>query len=136
MLCYRCSHEMQKIPVDGSLIDYCDVCRSVWIDSGEAEKILSDRGSSISQLVAEARLEVINERITGSTKGLCPRCDGPKLDHFVSDGLNLDRCSKCGGLFFDIGEFEKFMDQRKPFLDKFCDWVAKLFTQPHKHVRH
>jgi len=136
MLCYRCGQEMQKIPVDGSLIDYCPADRSVWLDAGEAEKILSSKGSSISQLVAEARLEVIKERGAGSTKGLCPKCDGPALSRRVSNGIELDYCSKCGGIFFDIGEFEKFMNQRKPILDKLYDWVAKLLTQPHKHVRH
>ena len=39
----------------------------------------------------------------------CPRCEGI-LKKFVFQGIELDKCNKCGGLWFDEGEFKKLKD--------------------------
>lgn len=33
----------------------------------------------------------------------CPKCDGP-MELVSADGVEVDRCSACGGLFFDMLE--------------------------------
>lgn len=41
-------------------------------------------------------------------EGGCPKC-GEKIIEYKKDGLTLDRCTKCYGLFFDKDEFEELI---------------------------
>jgi len=35
----------------------------------------------------------------------CPKCDG-KLESYTFEGIALDRCHECGGVWLDKGELE------------------------------
>jgi Zn-finger nucleic acid-binding protein len=46
----------------------------------------------------------------GSTgKLLCPRCEAPILRECVRDGVNIDLCRKCRGIWLDCGELERLI---------------------------
>ena len=36
----------------------------------------------------------------------CPRCEGPTLVEIVLDGVPVDRCRQCHGVWLDAGELE------------------------------
>lgn len=38
----------------------------------------------------------------------CPRCEGP-LDERVRDGVTIDVCARCRGIWLDRGELEKLI---------------------------
>lgn len=48
----------------------------------------------------------------------CPK-DNTKLKEFFFNGVNLDKCPKCSGMWFDPGELSKIMDER----DGDLSWV-------------
>jgi hypothetical protein len=58
-------------------------------------------------------LRKMRERLDAETSALgrdaaakhCPRCDGT-LREFMFQDTRLDRCDKCGGIWFDAGELE------------------------------
>ena len=45
-------------------------------------------------------------KAAGTSSMNCPRCDGSlKTNHF--EGVVIDTCEKCGGVWLDSGEFEQ-----------------------------
>lgn len=55
----------------------------------------------------------------------CPR-DGTTLLEVDRDGVAIDRCGSCGGLWFDAKELKRVADDRE---------VEKLATRVHEHSK-
>ncbi|MGE3174070.1 MAG: zf-TFIIB domain-containing protein [Planctomycetota bacterium] len=41
----------------------------------------------------------------------CPRCETPVLDERDRDGVTLDQCPECRGVWLDRGELEKLVNR-------------------------
>jgi hypothetical protein len=55
------------------------------------------------------------ERILAVAKGRCPKCAAPLVEvHY--HGVELDKCSECGGVWLDVGELEQVAEKDKGFL--------------------
>jgi hypothetical protein len=56
----------------------------------------------------------------------CPKC-GREMAEEALSGLKVDRCSGCGGVFFDAGELELLLESQEPagFLGAMRRWVRK-----------
>ena len=48
----------------------------------------------------------------------CPKC-GMDMQEYEFREIKLDRCSGCGGVFFDQGEMEQLLERNADFLGKF-----------------
>ena len=48
----------------------------------------------------------------------CPKC-GMDMQEYEFREIKLDRCSGCGGVFFDQGEMEQLLQRNEDFLGKF-----------------
>ena len=104
MHCIRCSGEMDKREERGVLLDHCRSCNAVWLDGGELEAL--ELGVARSRADLEAQLEVERAREGArqvSTIGLCPRCQRA-LEPRGVNGVEIDQCRRCGGIFLDHGE--------------------------------
>ena len=53
----------------------------------------------------------------------CPKC-GMDLATVDFQGVSIDRCTSCGGTYFDAGEFEEVMKRGGGFLHK----VGSIFS--------
>ena len=42
----------------------------------------------------------------------CPRCEGPTLVEIVLEGVAVDRCRRCQGIWLDAGELEALRGPR------------------------
>lgn len=49
----------------------------------------------------------------------CPKCDG-KLNEIELEGVEIDKCNKCGGVWLDAGELESLKG-------KSDSWVKSLW---------
>src|SRR5262245_58742462 len=54
--------------------------------------------------------EAERQRILTLAKGRCPKCAAPLVTITYRD-VELDKCSGCGGLWFDTGELDRVMAQ-------------------------
>lgn len=43
----------------------------------------------------------------------CPRCPSASLHELDRDGITLDRCERCRGIWLDRGELEKLLARGK-----------------------
>ena len=54
-------------------------------------------------------------RVLAVARGRCPKC-GAELMTIIFRGVELDKCSRCQGIWFDCGELEQVMAEEKSFL--------------------
>lgn len=48
----------------------------------------------------------------------CPKC-GMDMHEFEFRDIRLDRCSSCGGVYFDQGEMEQLLERNEDFMGRF-----------------
>lgn len=118
MKCAKCGHDMKTFVHQGVEIDQCTECSGIWFDKGEYDKML--KVSDIKDLKIKN-----NEHFDYDHKRAhCPRCGGEKLMMqvpSVNPDIHMDKCSQCGGIWLDGGEFEEL------HLDEVMDMLEKLF---------
>ena len=78
-------------------------------------KVLDERES---QAAAEER-----QRILAVARGRCPKC-GAELIPVPYRGIELDKCSRCQGVWLDFGELDQVVAEDKCFLGG----VRRIFT--------
>jgi Zn-finger nucleic acid-binding protein len=105
MNCLNCDKEMVNnlVQQKDSQISYdiCESCGSLWLDSGELDKMAFQVGGSIEHC---GKAEGVSERTR-----ICPRCEGVELDKaffLTHSDILLDHCKVCGGFWLDGGELD------------------------------
>jgi len=87
-----------------------------------------------ARLEFERRRDVLNERDTQTAaderqrilavaRGRCPKCAG-ELIPVPYRGVELDKCSRCQGVWLDFGELDQVVAEDTGFLGS----VRKIFT--------
>ena len=97
-MCPACREALITFELEGVEIDRCLKCRGTWLDSGEFEMMAGGDRGRISEALYKAR----GERHGGRT---CVRCR-KKLEVVHVNGVELDRCPRGHGLWFDASELE------------------------------
>ncbi len=125
----------------GIKLDGCPQCKGIWVDEGELRAIYRRiTGETPATTQPDARQKAqqamgfltnvecpgckqpnptaskvcwaCGAMLEGKRGFVCPRCDKP-LSGGVYDGLRLDTCKACGGVWLDAHEFPVLM-QRSP----------------------
>lgn len=117
MYCYRCSNDMKKKSYKGVLVDYCENCRSFWLDGGEFESVKYNKEQSDKDLALQARKEIAAENLI-TYSGACPKCSGKMTKQYKS-GVQVDQCASCDGVFFDYGELQECLEREEFSLIEF-----------------
>ena len=99
IMCPKCRREaMTQETFGGIEIDRCPVCKGVFLDKGELEKLIAQNASA-DTLGFSAMSDAMDE-----VPAHCPRCDAAMPARTGPAGLRIDMCDKCGGIFLDQGE--------------------------------
>lgn len=89
---------------------------------------LEDRGKALEneyfrrkeqELIAKMK-EKLAEQDTKSLDLGCPKCDGTLFEADY-EGVKIDVCNKCTGVWFDAGELAQAADKDK------AGWFGKIF---------
>lgn len=116
---------MKKVRLKGGrqtlVLDYCARCGGVWFELGEVQHLRSHAQSSFWTSVApradrfqmpchscQAMIDRNADKCPAcgwSNRIDCPTC-GRKLEPQVHEGLRLDVCNKCKGVWFDHIELD------------------------------
>jgi Zn-finger nucleic acid-binding protein len=51
-----------------------------------------------------------------TTKLVCPKCGGP-MRTYSRNGITIDQCAACHGIFLDRGELERPISAESSYLD-------------------
>jgi len=99
--CPRCYDPFHTKVVEGVSVDLCDRCGGLWLDRGEAECLLRSQPLPDFLTNPSARQQSVEFRRQGQRE--CPRCS-VALQLAAVEGVQLDGCAQCGGVFLDRGE--------------------------------
>lgn len=111
--CPQCDEPLFLEKYEGQEIDRCKMCRGVWLDGGELQKIIETKDEQFdSRFVVKmkvlAQWRSSNENAKTSDRS-CVRC-GKKMvcfNYAGIAGLVLERCDAGCGLWLDQNELEK-----------------------------
>jgi Zn-dependent protease with chaperone function/Zn-finger nucleic acid-binding protein len=107
MKCPACDNDNldEKLTTSGVVVDCCPYCSGVWLDQGEIFFFSKDPmglNQDLNRCFSEA-----NE-----TERVCPRCQvGLMEGSLFKQGLNIDHCPECLGLWFDDGELAQAVEE-------------------------
>jgi Zn-finger nucleic acid-binding protein len=122
--CPECNNNLSTELLEDIEIDKCSTCNGIWLDANELQQIAKrtpDRSthttnSSPSTLATrDIDITIDNDTIKQHTKNKkrkCPKCSDNELISFIFGGdsnIELDRCPKCEGIWFDEGELNKII---------------------------
>jgi len=129
-MCPVCRKPMLAYELDGVEIDHCLECRGTWLDGGELEQITELSGASAGPLAAALDAAVSG----GATKRRCPRCSRKlrTLDVGTGPSVELDRCPRGHGLWFDQGELDTVVRSHASDSDDEGE-VARYFARLFQH---
>jgi len=89
--CPSCASRMEVRREGVAGVDVCAECGGLWLDAGELEQITGVSSSSSP----------------GATQyRKCPHCK-MAMARVVIEGISVERCTTCKGLFLDAGELEQ-----------------------------
>lgn len=97
--CARCFEPMAAQHVDGVTVDTCSRCGGMWLDRDEPAKLAAARSLPVQPVPRED----VQFRREGQRE--CPRCNELLKVHTV-DGVRVDACPTCRGMFLDPGELK------------------------------
>lgn len=135
MNCPKCKTEMESLKIKGMTIPYCKTCKAMWIKFPTLKKIgeMLDLKSDILNPIDMECVKVKEEAKA------CPDC-GKAMDKVYFNGIIVDKCTDCSGIWFDNGELSKYFGlfmKKAPaitdnitFIEKYCDPSLKHKSEP------
>ena len=117
--CPRCLASMAAQSTSTSHLHRCQECEGAWVTAQTIAALLSERPNAQGAL---KRLTTALSEGTHSTLP-CPECPKVHLWSHRFEGIEIDTCGSCSGIFFDAGELSQFLVQaltpkREPFLNR------------------
>lgn len=110
---------MKPVQFDDVTVDRCDLCRGIWFDADEADRLAAKGGGE----VVDDGSSFVGEMKNACNDVACPRCKLPMVS-FTPDpklAFHVERCTCCKGVFFDAGEFKQVVLDRE-FWEKLARW--------------
>lgn len=109
MDCPTCRNAMITLELADVEIDHCVGCGGIWLDAGELELLMDDKGKAKALLASfrEAPPQAEAPRP-------CPICDKRMAKIVVGRAepmLLIDKCRRGDGLWFDGGELQDVLDR-------------------------
>lgn len=92
--CPRCNGPMALLAKKNIELDACPQCMGIWFDKDELDKI-TDGCASFEGLIYTAK--------SLGRKLPCPSC-GKKMTYATVEGITIDFCQDCAGIWLDAGE--------------------------------
>ena len=106
MHCPKCHQPLKSTQVRETEVDTCPVCRGIWFDETELEKMMGLTPSELRPL-RRGREDEEFDRVLG----VCPR-DGSTLSRVAAarhPDVVVDVCPTCRGIWLDAGEFNELL---------------------------
>jgi len=112
MKCPACKSPLREKGAGGMTLDVCyGGCGGIWFDASELERVSARAAATLHTIW---NVPVTNVKLTEPR--LCPRCPEQILERkWFSDlkKVEIDQCTKCGGIWLDAGEFSRIHEEIK-----------------------
>jgi hypothetical protein len=105
-------------------IDFCSVCKGIWLDRGELDLIIStsDKKEIANSFSVKNDLDEIKRR--------CPNCK-KKMDkvEFENTGIIIDKCVDEHGVWFDSGELKSILKTAEVQNSRIINMLKEMFGE-------
>jgi len=112
MKCPACKNPLREKGAGGMTLDVCyGGCGGIWFDATELERVSARAATTLHTIW---NVPVSSVKLTEPR--LCPRCPDLVLERkwfSESKQVEIDQCTKCGGIWLDAGEFSQIYDEIK-----------------------
>ena len=124
MNCPACKNPMVILELNQVEIDYCTVCKGIWLDMGELDLIFS---SADKKEIANS-FSINNE--FDEIKRKCPNCK-KKMDkvEFENTGIIIDKCTDDHGVWFDGGELKSILKSAEEQNSRIIKMLNEMFGE-------
>ena len=124
MNCPSCKNPMIILELNQVEIDYCSLCKGIWLDNGELELIFSSSDRKEISKLFSIKNDFAEE------KRRCPNCK-KKMDkvEFENTGIIIDRCVNNHGLWFDNGELRSLLKSAEETNNKMIELLKEMFGE-------
>jgi len=95
--CPRCNVGMKLETRLGVEVDKCPECKGIWFDNNELDKLSG--GRALEGAIFTAR--VLGKELK------CPACGDIDMHYMTVEGVTIDHCPTCDGVWLDDGELKK-----------------------------
>jgi Zn-finger nucleic acid-binding protein len=113
--CPRCREKMANTTRDGIEAHTCLYCNGVWVSGAALDGILARENNPPAK---SALLAGCKHQSDNTANRHCPTCQHETLYQVASQGVELDLCPRCNGLFFDEGELKQVLPGLQHTLEK------------------
>lgn len=104
VLCPACQEQMRPVELGPVSIDECRFCDGLWLDKGEPEELA--KMDVLGKHLLEPMTFDDSRKKMPEGERICPRCE-VKLEVHLHNGVTLDICPKCIGIFLDRWELQE-----------------------------
>lgn len=112
MKCPACKNPLLQKGAGEITLDVClGGCGGIWFDAAELDRVSARAATTLHSIWQIPRSNV---QLTEPCR--CPRCPELVLERkWFSDaqGVEIDQCTKCGGIWLDAGEFSRIYEEIK-----------------------
>lgn len=110
IICPKCSNVLDRFFIKRVEVDLCSECGGLWLDAGELVKLrLTVEEADIQELLKKMEGPRNVPPTSKRVKLPCPVCPG-NLSFLNVEGVDLDMCTQCRGLWLDRGELEPALE--------------------------
>jgi Zn-finger nucleic acid-binding protein len=114
MKCIKCENvDLEKKNFYGIEVEKCPNCHGIWFDENEIKDIkeIDDENKKIDEFVPSKIEDSVNKK----ENLRCIKCDNilSTINYMGDSGIFIDKCSVCGGIWLDAGEFTKICNYLK-----------------------
>ena len=95
---------MRSVEIGGVFVDECRFCDGLWLDRDEPEAL--SRTDILGKHLLEPMTFDDSKKKMPEGERVCPRCES-SLRVYVHNGVNVDVCGKCRGMFLDRWELQE-----------------------------
>lgn len=123
MICPRCNSNLSRKIVQTCEVNCCMECDGIWVSKETfcrlANIISFDLKMEDNRKTGLFKAREIKKSSEADLKKICPQCKiGMRKYNFAYDSnIFLDKCSKCGGIWADVGEMIEVARHIKPDMD-------------------
>jgi len=110
MKCPACKNPLREKGAGGMTLDICyGGCGGIWFDASELERVNARAATTLHTIW---NVPVTNMKLTEPR--LCPRCPDLVLERkwfSQAKKVEIDQCTRCGGIWLDAGEFSRVYEE-------------------------
>ncbi len=89
------------------------------VERGREDQYFAQRDRELLEKLRQAKAQDQETTLREASIGRCPKC-GQRLHERTIDGVTIDACPGCEGIWFDKGEYESLAKREKD------SWFARL----------